>query len=130
MANSDYVPALSKQITYRTDANRYHDETKQGSKPRSLALFIPQQSILELAEYLKRLSTEQDKLKTGKVWNFETRENEELKGFYINGRGFDGESGEFGAINLQQIPASDRNSQAVANTPTQQQSVPVSNCPF
>ena len=130
MANSDYVPALSKQITYQTDANRYHDETKQGSKPRSLALFIPQQSILEFAEYLRRLSTEQDKLKTGKVYNFETREKEELKGFYINGRGFDGENGEYGSINLQQIPGSDRNSQAVANTPTQQQSVPVSSCPF
>ena len=130
MANSDYIPALSKQITYSTEANRYFDEGKQGSKPRSLAIFIPQQSILEFAEYLKRLSTEQSKLKTGKVYNFETREKEELHGFYLNGRGFDGENGEFGSINLQQIPASDRNSQAVANTPTQPQSQPANACAF
>ena len=130
MTQSDYIPALSKQITYQTDANRFHDESKQGSKPRSLSIFIPQQSILELAEYLKRLSTEDSKLKTGKVYNFETREKEELKGFYLNGRGFDGENGEFGAINLQQIPASDRNSQTVANTPTQGQPAITAHCAF
>ena len=75
-----------------------------------MSLFISKDSILELAAYLQRLAGESDRIKPGKVWDFVYREEIEVEGFYLNGKGQTGQYGDFGAINLQQITATDRNS--------------------
>ena len=98
---ADFTPALTHQIKWSVNDNRFDTD---GSKPKSLALFITQDSILEFASYLQRLAKQTDKVRSGKVWDFVNKEEIELDGFYINGKGQDGQYGAFGSINLAQIP--------------------------
>ena len=97
---ADFVPALTHQIKWSVGENRFDTEGKQ---PKQLSLFITKQSILELASYLKRLAGDSDRVKPGKVWDFAKKEEIEVEGFYLNGKGQTGQYGDFGSINLQQI---------------------------
>ena len=113
--NSTFIPATTHQIKWEVGENRFD---KDGQNPKKMSIFISKDSILEFASYLQRLAGETDRIRTGKVWDFTNREEIEVEGFYLNGKGKTSQYGDFGAINLQQIPASDR------NTATQQEQVP------
>jgi len=99
---ADFVPALTHQIKWSVGENRFDTEGKQ---PKQLSLFITKQSIRELASHLTKLAGETDRIKTGKVWDFAKKEEVEVEGFYLNGKGQTGQYGDFGSINLQQIPS-------------------------
>ena len=107
---SDFIPATTHQIKWSVGENRFD---KDGKQPKQLSLFITTDSILELASYLQRLAGEADRIKPGKVWDFVNKEEIEVDGFYLNGNGKTGPYGDFGSINLKQIPGSS------GNTPTQ-----------
>ena len=99
---ADFVPALTHQIKWSVGENRFDTEGKQ---PKQLSLFITKQSIRELASHLTKLAGETDRIKTGKAWDFAKKEEVEVEGFYLNGKGQTGQYGDFGSINLQQIPS-------------------------
>lgn len=101
---AEFSPALTHQIKWSVNDNRFDTD---GKNPKQLALFITKDSILELASYLQRLAKQSDKVRSGKVWDFVNNEEMEVDGFYINGKGKDGQYGPFGAINLAQIPDAD-----------------------
>jgi hypothetical protein len=122
MTQSAFVSALTHQLKWSVGENRFDTD---GTKPKQMSLFVTQESILEFASYLQRLAGESDKLKPGKVWDFENQKEIEVQGFYLNGKGQTSQFGDFGSINLQQIPGSS------VNTPTQAVAAPVdSSCPF
>lgn len=112
---SSFVPALTHQIKWSVGENRFD---KDGKQPKQLSLFVSKDSILELASYLQRLAGETDRIKSGKVWDFVNKEEIEVDGFYLNGKGQTGQYGDFGAINLQQISATS------SHAPAQQQALP------
>ena len=125
MTASAFIPATTHQIKWSVGENRFD---KDGKQPKQLSLFVSQDSILELASYLQRLAGESDRIKTGKVYDFVNKTEIEVDGFYLNGKGQTGQYGDFGSINLQQIPGSS------SDTPTEQSAaVPVaagSDLPF
>ena len=110
---SSFAPATTHQIKWSVGENRFD---KDGKQPKQLSLFVSKDSILELASYLQRLAGETDRIKSGKVWDFVNKEEIEVDGFYLNGKGQSGQYGDFGSINLQQIPGSDSNTATQANT--------------
>ena len=103
---SSFVSALTHQIKWSVGKNKFD---KDGTKPKALSPFVSKESILELASYLQRLAGESDRIKPGKVWDFVNKEEIEVEGFYLNGKGQSGQYGDFGSINLQQISGTDRN---------------------
>ena len=103
---SDFISATTHQIKWSVGDNRFD---KDGKNPKQLSLFVSKESILELAAYLQRLAGESDRIKTGKVWDFVNKEEIEVDGFYLNGKGKTGAYGDFGSINLRYIPSSDGN---------------------
>ena len=103
---SSFVPATTHQIKWSVGENRFD---KDGKQPKQLSLFVSKESILELASYLQRLAGETDRIKPGKVYDFVNKKEIEVEGFYLNGKGQSGQYGDFGAINLQQITATNRN---------------------
>ena len=103
---SDFIPATTHQIKWSVGENRFD---KDGKQPKQMSIFISKDSILELSAYLQRLANESDRIKSGKVWDFTNKEEIEVDGFYLNGKGQSGQYGDFGSINLQQIPGSDAN---------------------
>ena len=103
---SDFISATTHQIKWSVGDNRFD---KDGKQPKQLSLFVTKESILELAAYLQRLAGESDRIKRGKVWDFVNREEIEVQGFYLNGKGKTGPYGDKGSINLQYIPSSDGN---------------------
>ena len=111
MTASAFIPATTHQIKWSVGENRFD---KDGKQPKQLSLFVSQDSILELASYLQRLAGESDRIKTGKVYDFVNKTEIEVDGFYLNGKGQTGQYGDFGSINLQQIPGSS------SDTPTNQ----------
>ena len=122
MTQSAFVSALTHQLKWSVGENRFDTD---GTKPKQMSLFVTQESILELASYLQRLAGETDKLKPGKVWDFQNNQEIEVQGFYLNGKGQTGQYGDFGSINLQQIPGS-------SATPPKQAVAPAvdASCPF
>ena len=101
---AEFNGAISRPIKWSVGENKYDEE---GKNPRRLSLFIPEDSILEFAEYLKRLSTKTDKARAGKVWDYGRNEEVEVSGFYVDGKGKNGQYGDFGTINPVQIAAAD-----------------------
>ena len=110
---SSFAPATTHQIKWSVEDNRFDTDGKQ---PKRLSLFVSKDSILEFASYLQRLAEETDRIKSGKVWDFVNKEEIEVDGFYLNGKGQSGQYGDFGSINLQQIPGFERNAPAQADT--------------
>jgi hypothetical protein len=98
MANyeSSFNPALPKPIKWGTRPNQYDTD---GKAPRSLSLFVPCESIQAFAQYLINLGDDQSKIKTGRVWDYQTKGEVEVRGVYITAKGREGSDGEFGTIN-------------------------------
>ena len=94
--------ALPKQITWSVNDNRFDDKEKN---PKSLSLFIPKESIGAFCNHLMNMVDDPDLLKTGKVYNFDTKSKEEVDGIYINGKGKESQDGygSFGNISPRKI---------------------------
>lgn len=93
---SDFKAALPKPVKWSTGENRYDNGGKQ---PRSLSLFIPRESAVAFAQYIINSADDDDKMRTGKIWDYDTKAEVEVEGFYINGKGKEGRDGDFGTIN-------------------------------
>ena len=93
---SDFNPVLPKVVKWSVGDNRYDDN---GKNPKSLSLFIPLESVEALTRYLNSISTDPEKIKKGKVWDFSQKAEVEVDGIYVNGKGRDGQYGAFGSIN-------------------------------
>lgn len=99
-----FTPALPAVIKWSVGDNRF-DES--GEYPQSLSLFIPAESIAALADYLSALATDNAKLKTAKVWDYDAKEEKEVQGVYLNAKGKQGkDGGAFGNLNppLEVLP--------------------------
>jgi len=97
---ADFIPALPQPIKWSTGSNRYDQNGKQ---PRSMSLFVPLESVPALQQYLSSIAADIERHKTGKVWDYETKTEIQVKGIYINGRGRQGGDGDFGTINPSAI---------------------------
>lgn len=93
---SDFKPALPKPVKWSTGENRYDTAGKQ---PRSISLFIPRESAVAFANYIINSADDPERQKTGKIWDYEAKAEVEVEGFYINGKGREGQSGDYGTIN-------------------------------
>lgn len=93
---SDFKAALPKPVKWSTGENRY-DQT--GKQPRSLSLFIPRESAVAFANYIINSADDPERQKPGKIWDYEAKAEIEVEGFYINGKGREGQSGDYGTIN-------------------------------
>jgi hypothetical protein len=93
---ADFQPALPVPVKWSTGENRYDTAGKQ---PRSLSLFIPRESAVALANYIINTADDSEKLRTGKVWDYQKKAEVEVEGFYLNGKGREGNGGDFGTIN-------------------------------
>ena len=100
---SDFIPATTWPLKWSVENNRFAREGDTNTK--KLSLFIPQDCMAEFASYINRLAGETDKLRTGKTYDHTNKEEVEVHGFYINAKGAESRYGDFGNINLQQIPA-------------------------
>lgn len=89
----EFTPQLPKQGKWSVGENKYDED---GKNPKMLSIFIPEESIDGLSRYLQNMRS---KLKAGKTYNYETRENEEVQGIYLNFKGKSGEYGDYGNIN-------------------------------
>ena len=96
MASSDFKAALPKPVKWSTGENRYDNGGKQ---PRTLSLFVPRESAYALAQYIINSADSEDRLRTGKIWDYDQKAEVEVEGFYINGKGREGRDGDFGTIN-------------------------------
>ena len=103
---ADFKAALPSVIKWSVGENKYDED---GSNPKSLSLFIPADSIDALAAHLSAMAADSEKLKTGKIWDYNKKEEVQVSGVYLNAKGKSGEYGDFGNIN----PAS------LGNAPTQ-----------
>ena len=102
---ADFVAALPKVVKFSTGENKY-DTT--GKNPVSLSLFVPVESAFALAQYLMNVADDASRHKTGKIWNYETQSEEEVQGFYINGKGREGrDGGSYGNINPAALPTAE-----------------------
>ena len=90
---SEFKAQLPKQGKWSIGENKYNED---GKNPQMLSIFIPEESIDGFARYIQNL---RNKLKPGKTYNYETKENEEVQGVYLNFKGKEGEYGAFGNIN-------------------------------
>lgn len=96
MADSDFKAALPRAVKWSTGENRYDNGGKQ---PRSLTLFVPRESAVAFANYIINSADDNEKMRTGKVWDYDKKAEVEVEGFYINGKGRQGRDGDFGTIN-------------------------------
>jgi hypothetical protein len=93
----EFQAALPKQLKWSVSANRFDTD---GKTPKSLSLFVPIESVEAFARYVAALSTDPEKIRKGKIWNYATQSEEEVDGIYINGKGRDGsDGGAYGNIN-------------------------------
>jgi len=104
---SDFKAALPNVIKWSVKDNEFDDKEKN---PKTLSLFIPRESIPYLAKHLAAMASDSQKLKTGKVWDYDNQSEVEVTGIYLNAKGKTGEYGDFGNINPSLI---------AANAPTQ-----------
>lgn len=96
MPNSEFKAALPKPVKWATGPNQYDNDGKQ---PRSMRLFVPCESAYAFAQYIINAAEDREKLRTGKIWDYDKNAEVEVEGFYINGKGRQGQDGEFGNIN-------------------------------
>lgn len=96
MPNSEFKAALPKPVKWATGPNQYDNDGKQ---PRSMRLFVPCESAYAFAQYIINAAEDREKLRTGKIWDYDKKAEVEVEGFFINGRGREGRDGEYGTIN-------------------------------
>ncbi len=89
----EFNPAMPKQGKWSVGENRFDEE---GKNPKQLTIFIPEESIDSFCRYVQSLRS---KVKPGKVYNYQTKENEDAQGIYLNFKGKQGGDGAFGNIN-------------------------------
>jgi len=94
--------ALPHPIKWTVSENSYDDD---GKYPRQISLAIPVNSIPAFCDYLMSLGDTKEKIKTGKVWDFERKEEVEVDVVWMNGKGKEGQYGDFGNINPQKTEA-------------------------
>ena len=93
---NDFHPAIPFPIKWAVNPNKYDDG---GKNPVQLSLFIPTESVVAFAQYLMNMADDQNKARTGKVWDYKNNEEKEITGFYINAKVKIGKDGTFGNIN-------------------------------
>ena len=93
---SDFQPALPKQVKWSVGENKYDQD---GKNPKSLSLFVPLESATAFANYVNAVATDPERIRKGKVWDYDLQAEVEVDGIYINGKGRDGQYGSFGSIN-------------------------------
>jgi hypothetical protein len=52
-----------------------------------------------MAQYLLNAADDPERQKTTKLWDYDKKAEVEVEGFYINGKGRQGNDGDFGTIN-------------------------------
>lgn len=102
--DSPFEPALPRQLKWSVGENQFDND---GRYPRSLSLFVPADSIVAFAEHLMALARMKEQHKTGKVYNYETQQDEKVPGIYLNAKGKSGEYGDFGSINPKKLAGSE-----------------------
>tara|TARA_Y100001963_G_scaffold154174_1_gene242396 strand:+ start:547 stop:918 length:372 start_codon:yes stop_codon:yes gene_type:complete len=97
---SDYKfdAALPHPIKWTVQENQFDDD---GKYPKQMSLAVPVASIPALCDYLMSLGDTAEKIKTGKVWDYSNNQEIEVEVVWINGKGKDGQYGDFGTINPQ-----------------------------
>ena len=90
---ADFKPQLPKQGKWSVGDNRFDTD---GKNPKQLAIFIPEESLDAFFAYLQ---SQRGNLKSGKCYNYQTQENEDVQGVYFNFKGKVGSDGAFGNIN-------------------------------
>lgn len=98
----EFNPALPRPLKWSTGNNKYDQSGKQ---PRSLSLFIPRESAVAFANYILSTADDNEKQRTGKIWDYERKAEVEVEGFYINGKGREGNDGDYGTINPTAVAA-------------------------
>ena len=101
---SDYKfdAALPHPVKWTVQENQFDDD---GKYPKQMSLAVPVASIPALCDYLMSLGDTTEKIKTGKVWDFTNNQEIEVEVVWINGKGKDGQYGDFGTINPQKTEA-------------------------
>jgi len=106
--SSDFKSALPHVIKWSVGENKFAedklDEDGNPKFPKSLALFIPVESITALTDHLMNLADQ--KQVAGKVWDYDNNVEVELKGVYLNAPGKRGEFGDFGNLNPNSLAPS------------------------
>ena len=97
---ADFNPALSLPIKWSVGENQFDDD---GKFPKSISLTIPVEIIPELCSHLMALESDSSKHKQGKVWDFQEKEEKKVAVIYLNGKGKEGDYGDFGNINPVKI---------------------------
>lgn len=97
---SDFTPAFPKPCKWSVGDNQYDQE---GKNPKKLSVFIPLDSVHAFCNHLMTMADDQQLHKDGKVYNFQTKANESVKGIYLNCNGKDGDYGAYGNINPKKI---------------------------
>ena len=93
---SQFKGALPKVIKWSVGDNKYDED---GTNPKALTLFIPLESAEAFARYINAQSTNPEKIKKGKIWDYDTNVEVEVDGIYISAKGKEGPYGTFGNIN-------------------------------
>lgn len=107
---ADFNPALPIQLKWSVNENKFDDN---GKNPLALSLFVPVDSAFAFAQLILDFAEDLAKVKTAKVWDYETQAEKEVTGFYINGKGKHGQDGNgasFGNINPAKPANSSSNS--------------------
>lgn len=101
---SDYKfdAALPHPVKWTVQENQFDDD---GKYPKQMSLAVPVASIPALCDYLMSLGDTAEKIKTGKVWDYSNNQEIEVDVVWINGKGKDGQYGDFGTINPQKTEA-------------------------
>lgn len=97
---SDFNPALPKPCKWSVGDNDYDQD---GKKPKKLSVFIPIDSVNALCNHLMLMADNVELHKDSKVYNFQLKSLESVKGIYLNAYGKDSDYGAFGNINPKKI---------------------------
>ena len=92
----EFKAALPKVIKWSVGDNKYDED---GRNPKALSLFVPLESAEAFARYINAQSTNPEKIKKGKIWDYDMQAEVEVDGIYISAKGKDGQYGAFGNIN-------------------------------
>ena len=95
-----FEPAFRKQIKWSVKDNDFEDSDVN---PKALSIFIPIESVFDLHNHLSALMDDPEKRRRAKIWDYEKKEEIEVEGIYLNGKGKNGQYGDFGAINPKKI---------------------------
>jgi hypothetical protein len=101
---ADFNPAIPVAIKWSIGDNKYDSS---GKNPKQVSLFIPLESIAPLAAYLNAIAEVPGKIRKSKVWNHTDGCEVEVEGIYLNGKGREGQYGDYGTINPAAVDADD-----------------------